>query len=76
VSEDWAKCSVSSSALCTGIHFLTVLSIHKCDSDTLSFSEQIGVVVINDSVGCGSEHQAVEIDTFRLTRSRGFGALA
>jgi hypothetical protein len=38
-SEDWAKCSVSSSALCSGVHFLTVLLIHKCDSDILSFGE-------------------------------------
>jgi hypothetical protein len=76
VSEDWAKCSVPSSTLCSGIHFLIVLLICKCDSDMLSFGEQIGVVVINDSVGCGSEHQAVEIDAFRLTRSRGLGVLA
>jgi hypothetical protein len=39
VSEDWAKGSVSSSALCSGVHFLTVLLIHKCDSDILSFGE-------------------------------------
>jgi hypothetical protein len=76
-SEDWAKCSVPSSALCSGIHFLTVLLIHKCDRDMLSFSEQIGVVVINDDgARCGSECQAVEIDAFCLTRSRGLGALA
>jgi hypothetical protein len=39
VSEDWAECSVSSSALCSGVHFLTVFFIHKCDSDMLSFGE-------------------------------------